>query len=406
MQYAHQQMDTLQFVKRKFSEYYSTTKIYLPPRFDEREFAVVHFGSDSMHRPLAFASESSVKNFLIAKAPMHVYHSVAYYKNPGVPMGDKVWLGADLVFDLDADQLEGTNKMSYEQQLAKVKEKFIVLLDDFLLEDFFDEKDVAITFSGGRGYHAHIRNDKVIKLGSRERRELVDYITGTFKFENLTEKKRTIGSGYERIIPGGYGWKKRFLSELEKLRKNLNGAEEGDAIKRLKNIYKLTKKDAVKIYDDLFKVKEITRVVYDSGTPKMITEHRREIDVILEHKVIVDMGYKEKLFNMILKRVCVMAVETDRPVTSDIKRLIRLPTSLHGKSSLMVVPLSRNELDDFRPLRDAVAPTFTDTSVKIIMEKPVEMSIRDEKFNLKPGIIDIPEYAAMFFLCRGLAKLC
>src|SRR3989442_12994375 len=34
--------------------------------------------------------------------------------------------------------------------------------------------------------------------------------------------------------------------------------------------------------------------------------------------------------------------ETDEPVTSAIKRLIRRPTSLHGKMALQVIPSARN----------------------------------------------------------------
>ena len=36
--------------------------------------------------------------------------------------------------------------------------------------------------------------------------------------------------------------------------------------------------------------------------------------------------------------------ETDEPVTADVKRLIRLPGSLHGKSGLKVVTLTRGRV--------------------------------------------------------------
>ena len=35
-----------------------------------------------------------------------------------------------------------------------------------------------MAFSGGRGYHIHIFDPKVLTLESPERREIVDYITG------------------------------------------------------------------------------------------------------------------------------------------------------------------------------------------------------------------------------------
>ena len=76
-------------------------------------------------------------------------------------MDEKGWLGADLVFDLDADHLEGAHDMTFEEMLAEVKVEFKKLLDSYLLGDFgFDEKDILIVFSGGRGYHAHVRDKR------------------------------------------------------------------------------------------------------------------------------------------------------------------------------------------------------------------------------------------------------
>ena len=54
-----------------------------------------------------------------------------------------------------ADHIKGSERMTYEETLVKVKEEFIRLIDEFLIGDFgIDEKDMVIVFSGGRGYHA------------------------------------------------------------------------------------------------------------------------------------------------------------------------------------------------------------------------------------------------------------
>ena len=44
----------------------------------------------------------------------------------------------------------------------------------------------------------------------------------------------------------------------------------------------------------------------------------------------------------------------DEPVTADIKRLIRVPGSLHGGSGMLVKKLALSELEMFDPLNDAV----------------------------------------------------
>ena len=96
--------------------------------------------------------------------------------------------------------------------------------------------------------------------------------------------------------------------------------------------------------------------------------------------------------------------EVDAPVTADIKRLIRLPHSIHGKGGLKVIPLSRDELTDFEPLEMAVPDEYSDEPVKITMRSPVDLRIKDERFVLK-GETEVPEYAAVFLIGRRYATL-
>ncbi len=97
--------------------------------------------------------------------------------------------------------------------------------------------------------------------------------------------------------------------------------------------------------------------------------------------------------------------ETDEPVTSDIKRLIRMPSSLHGKTGLQVVPMSRDDLDNFRPLRDAVPRAWTDEPVRVNLKNKITLEIRGEAFNLAPRVSDVPQYLAIFLAARGLATV-
>ncbi|MDD1746849.1 MAG: DNA primase catalytic subunit PriS, partial [Methanomassiliicoccales archaeon] len=96
--------------------------------------------------------------------------------------------------------------------------------------------------------------------------------------------------------------------------------------------------------------------------------------------------------------------EVDEPVTSDIKRLIRLPYSLHGKTGLRVQKMTRDELDDFDPLRDAVPGTLGDAPIKLKMVKRTDVRLRGERFSLE-GEVEVPEFAALFLLCRREAVL-
>ncbi len=101
----------------------------------------------------------------------------------------------------------------------------------------------------------------------------------------------------------------------------------------------------------------------------------------------------------------ISAGNTDEPVTSDIKRLIRMPSSLHGKTGLQVIPLTRDAIDEFRPLRDAVPRVWTDDLVHVNLKNKISLEIRDQVFNLAPGVNDVPQYLAIFLAARGLATL-
>ena len=142
-----------------------------------------------MVRHLKFATENDIMEFIRKNFPAHSYYSSAYYKNPEAQrMDEKGWMGADLIFDLDADHMVKGN-VTYEEMLSIVKKEAKKLIYEFLLNDFgLEKKDISVFFSGGRGYHIHVRNNKVYNLGSDERREIVSYITASnMNFESFID---------------------------------------------------------------------------------------------------------------------------------------------------------------------------------------------------------------------------
>ena len=158
--------ESLNFVKNKFRDYYKANKIGLPDRFSRREYAFVFFGGKGMIRHLGFDKKTNFSNYLIENAPMHSYYSSAYYKIPNaIKMQDKDWMGAELIFDLDSDHLPNAENLNYEEQLRCVKKEFYKLIYDFLINDFgFNENHLELYFSGGRGYHCHVKDPKVFNL--------------------------------------------------------------------------------------------------------------------------------------------------------------------------------------------------------------------------------------------------
>ena len=147
-----------------------------------------------MRRHATLRTPEEFRAFLRRETPRHVYYSSAYYQRPAAPtMAEKGWQGADLIFDLDSDHLRGAESLDYAGQLALVKTRLVALVDDFLFGDFgIDPASTSFVFSGGRGYHVHVRDDRFRPLSSPERRELVDYVLGTgFDPMMVIEERRT-----------------------------------------------------------------------------------------------------------------------------------------------------------------------------------------------------------------------
>ena len=96
------------------------------------------------------------------------------------------------------------------------------------------------------------------------------------------------------------------------------------------------------------------------------------------------------------------AALTDEPVTTDIKRLIRMPGSLHGGSGFRVVPITVSELEEFDPLTDAVV--FGDSPVNVNLSFSLRMTLLGNTYSLEKGINTVPEALAVFLCARGAAE--
>jgi len=387
---------SIDFLKKNFKEYYKKNIIDLPERFGRREYAFLFFNSRGMIRHIAFNIKSNFNKFLIDRYPAHCYYSSAYYKKPdALKMQEKIWMGAELIFDLDSDHLPNAEKYNYEEQLKLVKKEFIKLINDFLLSDFgFNEKYIKLYFSGGRGYHCHITDPKILHLDSSERREIVDYITGRDLKDNLLFNEKItntikLKSGknvpIEKTLimpkPNEPGWRGRISRGLIDLIDEIKYAK--DPFKKLQE-YGVNSKDAEKLISDL-------------------SDER--LNRIKEGKLDQSKIIRKFFLNNILRKTAVniSAGETDEPVTCDIKRLIRLPFTLHGKTGLKVVPIKIDELKDFNPLNNAV--TISEKTIKVNLNQNFNINMKYEKFNLKPGENEIPSYLAVLLIGKKIANI-
>jgi len=204
------------------------------------------------------------------------------------------------------------------------------------------------------------------------------------------------------------GWRGKIMRGINALVARLEAMPRADAIKFLSSFEGVKEFEAEDLYENLFKpratkphvIRGVDRL--REGQLEALSDRSRDLLIRLVKDLQPVRG--DERAGVSLDGI-VQRAETDEPVTSDIKRLIRMPSSLHGKTGLQVVPLTRDEVDDFRPLRDAVPDAWTDDSVRVNLKNKIILEIHGRAFNLAPGVNDVPQYLAVFLAARGLATV-
>jgi len=411
------------WVCEKFNTFYKNPsyKFPSPAQFSQREYAFLLFKERVMARHKGFATPTALGYYLKEKTPSDVYHSCAYYENPEAEMEKKGWMGADLVFDIDADHiptrcgkihdewhcsnpeclvsggLSGkgatpeecpacggfkfeTKTWACNQCLDTTRVETQKLLN-MLMNDFgFSEHEIHTYFSGHRGYHIHVENEAVRSLNAMARKEIVDYVSGTGlnlfdkrSRERFKSKRKTSNIVFSL---GDYGWRRRLKSGM---RQFILDAKKEDLVKiNVKN----------KAADMIIRSKETV-------LRRCIEENRWECVKGVGFETWMHIA--EHIKNLEIAQI-------DTVVTSDIHRLIRANGTLHGKTGLLKAEFPLKELDRFDPFVGAVA--FKEGAAKVQVSNVPEFRMSGETFGpYKNQKVELPTAAAVLLVLKGRAEV-
>lgn len=371
------QESNILFLEDSFKKYYFNhfDQIKVPERTSEREFGYQKFNS-GMTRHISIKDDKELHLLLIQNVPSDVYCSNAYYTFPNLPMNEKDWKEADLIFDIDAKDLNLSCREGHTVSICnscsevsknltqcskcnstKLEKKSLSCnncidasktevekLSEVLINDLgISKENIQVYFSGNEGFHVYVYNSQFQQIGSRERSELADYISlrgaipETFGMKKLKQDRASFPDFHEN------GWRGRFS-------KYVFGAK--------------------------------------SKRSKIITE-------------LLANGYSsfQKTLDDASENI---GVKIDPNVTMDIHRIFRLPGSINSKSGL--VKTHCNNLSKFDPYVEA--SFLSDDSVEVFANCPIEFSLKNKKFG--PYInekVTIPTYAAVYMICKKLARI-
>ncbi len=367
----------VKFLEDAFKKYYFDhfDLIHVPERTSEREFGFQKFNSGMM-RHISLKDNKELHLLLMQNIPSDVYCSNAYYSFPNLSMNEKDWKEADLIFDIDAKDLQLDCRLSHSitkcnecnqvsnsnhqclhcnskkieikslpcKNCIEGSKKEVFKLLNILIEDLGVEKNnIKIYFSGNEGFHVYVYNSQFLTLGSRERSELVDYIMfrgaipETFGMKKLKPQRSLFPDLEER------GWRGRFSKEIF-----------GSKSKR----------------------------------SKIISE-------------LISGGYSK--FHKNLENIStIIGAQIDPNVTMDIHRIFRLPGSLNSKSGL--TKIFCKDLKSFDPYSES--SFLNENTVEIQASCPIEFKLKNKKFGpFNNEIVTIPTYGAVYMICKNLATI-
>jgi DNA primase small subunit len=377
---------TLRYLRGRFGDHYRRSEITPPPDANEREWGYVPWTDgpgETYVRHKSLLDLGELSGFLARERPRHVYFSAGHYRKPSAStMSGKSWRSSDLIFDLDADHLPSADPDdSYAEMLAKCKDALFRLLD--FLEDDFAFEDLTVVFSGGRGYHVHVRDEGIQHLERDARREVVDYVRGIGLDPDSLIRTEMRGSVTARVLPTDGGWGRRVHRELIAFVDELEELDEATALDRLQELDGIGEGRARTIYGAV----QRNRAAIENGNMEA-----------------GGVGIRTLADSLVGDVVASDNAPIDEPVTTDTNRLIRLPGSIHGGSGLAVRRLDRDEIEAFDPLTDAVPETFVGHEISVELPEEWTGELRGDTFTLEAGDHSVPEYLGVFLMARGDAE--
>ena len=389
---------------------------------NEREFGFLTFRDKIMIRHKAFNNLETLNDALLSLIPSDVYYSTAYYEQPEAEMARKGWLGADIVFDVDADHLETPCKERHDMwTCAKCKDtgngkkpircpkcgherldektwlcdrclfaakEEMLKLRDFMVEDFgIVPRDIHLFFSGHRGYHMHLITDRLRKLDDAQRKEIVDYILGLGldpaeqglyqgPSDVYSSEKHTMIVGPQVTDPG---WRGRLAKGILQV---------------------ITTCDRKQLVDLGFSKGAVTQILHERDE----TERDWLKEIPWSHYQdrwrVTEQTWKsvmEKSLDAVRLRTHI-----DTVVTTDIHRLIRMPGTLNGKTGLKATMLALDELENFDPFNE---PVVFQGNQRVYVRTAPEVRIRDCRFGpFSNEEVEIPLAAAILLIAKGAAS--
>ncbi len=405
-------MGAEQFLGGMLASYYRENQAGIVPDIASREFGIGSFGQKISSRHLSFRSSQELNSFLREKAPFYISYSCARYVLPSArPMEKKNMLGADLVYEFDADEIKTDCKGSHDswkctsctaQGKGNIREcmecgsgtkvdewvcpecigearRQTIKLIETIEGDFGFSQGLAVNFSGSKGFHIHVRGKDVQALSKPARLELLDYITGAnldLEALGFSFPEKGACSCPKRVFASG--WPEKIFGKIEQ------ALDSGDA-------------SALAVMGSLTSM---------SAAQKTLNEKPSILGAMDRGLLLPVKGINGGRFwkSMVSSAIDMEKFYVDRQTSVDINKIVRVPGTIHGSTGMTAKVVEKSSLAAFDALSESVV--LPGHEVKLLNACSPRFHIAKKWFGpFKNESVSLPAFAAFYLLARGSATL-
>ena len=341
--------------------------------FQRREFSFT-LENDVYFRFQSFTSSEELKKKLISYCPKKIDIGAMYNVLPTEHKSAETFFPEEkeIVFDIDMTDYDDIRTCCQEAKLCNKCWKYMIvaykILDEILKEDFGFE-NILYAFSGRRGIHAWLCDERARKLKDDGRIAIANYIkykVSNVKMEVNQGLREPIHPLYERAVEIINPYFENVLNE-----QNLLNDEKGkNLIKGLIKAYFGSNNIQEEKIDNILNSKNnhVSSIKLNE-----IIDYLKNIQIQKANKKgntnLVDLCIKDFKLNILYPRL-------DINVSTHINHLLKSPFCIHPKTGLVAVPLSHEDILNFKiddiPRLDKLVDDFNNNRKNQCFEKYIQ----------------------------------
>lgn len=322
--------------------------------FERREFSFTLSG-DIYVRYQSFSSFQDLLRSLSNKVPQKIDIGAVFNINPidnRKNLVSFIPLERELVFDIDMTDYDDTRTCCKNAEICKNCWQFMIIaakiLDQALRSDF-DFNHILWVYSGRRGIHGWVCDEKARKLSTEARSAIVDYLSlvegGEMKIKRVTLGNKGLHPSIVRSVKIIDQYWEGFILEQQKILE--------------------TKEDVLKVIElcpDLELKNRLINECWENSSKwkKPIDKWNRLVAVVESHLDTKRKSLAKYFINEIKLQTCYPRLDVN--VSKGLNHLLKSPFSVHPKTGRICVPIDIANIDAFDPFK---VPTIEELSSQI-----------------------------------------